>query len=153
MKGLAEFRNRIFVHCIVIAIAAELISLAIIGADIGFLAGIAIGTFITMINFNIMVWSAKRMLERQSKGPVVGGYFIRMPIYGVIFYLCLMISGHCAIACVIGFLSLHVSIMLIYGIESRMPGAKKNPLNDWTEPKKWRDPSEWEDDDDDFKDF
>lgn len=153
MKDLAKFRNRIFIHCVLTAAAAELISLPVIGADLKFLAGIAAGTFITMINFNILILSAKRMMTSRKKGPVVGGYFIRMPIYGIVFYLCLRISGRCAVACVIGFITLHLSLIIIYGIESRLPGAKKNPLNSWTEPKKWKDPSSWDDEDDDYKDF
>ena len=153
MKDLIEFKNRIFVHCVILAAVAELVSLAVIGPDGRFAAGIAAGTFITVINFNILAFSAVRMLEKQSKGPVVGGYFVRMPIYGAVFYLCLKWGWNCAVGCIIGFITLHVSILIIYGIESRLPGARKNPLNSWTEPKKWRDPSEWDDEDDDFKDF
>lgn len=153
MEDLAKFKNQIYVHCGIIAVVSEIVPLFIIGFDVKFLTGIIAGTFITMINFNILMWSARKMLQNQSKGPVVGGYFIRMPIYGVSFFFCLKWSGYCAIGCVIGFITLAISILIIYGIESRLPGAKKNPLNSWTQPKEWRDPSEWEDEEDDYKDF
>ena len=152
MDDLKRFRDRIFIHCGIVAAAAELISVPFIGWALRFLLGMVVGTTVTIVNFIILIAFARRMLQLESKGQVVGGYFIRMLVYGVAFYLCLKIGKYCAIAAAIGFFTLHISSVIIYGIETNLPGAPKNPLNSWTEPKKWRDPSEWEDDDD-FSDF
>jgi len=153
MEGLSKFKKEIFRTCIVIACLAEAVSLLLHGFDKTFLMGIVLGTAVTIMNFNILVLSAEKMAQTKKKGPVVGGYFLRLPIYGAVFYLCLRISTAAAIACAVGFVSLHMSIAWLYGIRTLLPGAKKNPLNDWDKPKKWRDPSEWEDEDDEYKDL
>lgn len=152
MDDLKEFKNRIFIHCGIIALGAELISMLVTGWNLRFLIGIVVGTIVTILNFNILIIFARRTLRLESKGQLVGGYFVRMLVYGAAFYLCLKGGMHCAIGSAIGFFTLHISIVVIYGIEANLPGAKKNPLNSWTTPKKWRDPSEWEDDDD-YSDF
>jgi hypothetical protein len=152
-NDLKSFCGRIFLHCAALAAIAELVSLPVIGRELPFLIGLIGGTLTTMLNFRILVWSAERMLDLHSRGPVIGGYFLRLPIYGVVFFFSLRLGAHCATACVIGFLTLHLSILIIYGLESHLPGARKNPLNSWTEPRQWRDPSEWEEDDDDYTDL
>lgn len=153
MSDLLNFKNRIFLHCLALAIVVELISLPIIGWQWNFLVGILAGTVTTVVNFILLVAFAERMLAILEKKVVVGGYFIRMLIYGVVFVLSLQLGMYAAVGTAIGFFTLHLSIMIIFGIESNLPGAKKNPLNSWTEPKEWNDLSDWGDDDDDYSDF
>ena len=145
-----KFRNQILKYCMIIAVITELVSLLIEGPDIKFFCGLAVGTAVTMFNFGILALSAVKLTEKHSKAPVVAGYFIRLPIYGAAFYFCLMAGKMSAIGCVLGFVTLHIAIMYIYGIKSRLPGADKNPLNDWKEPKQWNDLSQWDDEDDDW---
>jgi len=153
MEDLRKFKIQIYRYCIIIAAVIQLISIIVLGLDRVFTNCLILGTIVTIINFNILVYSAARLMQTKSKGPVVGGYFVRLPIYGIVFHICLKMGLQGAIGCVLGFITLHISMIYIYGIKSRFPGAKKNPLNSWTEPKKWRSPSEWEDEDDDSNDF
>lgn len=151
MEGLKAFKRRILIHCVAIGVICEIGFVIARGFHLWDLLGIAIGTVTTMINFVFLVWSGKALVATKRKAPVIWAYFIRLPIYGMVFYLCLRLGGKWgALGCAVGFVTLALSIMVIYGIESHLPGAKKNPLNDWTEPKKWRDPSEWDDEDDDW---
>lgn len=153
MSDLLKFKNRIFLHCLALAVVVEIISLPIIGWQWRFLAGILAGAVTTVINFSLLVAFAERMLAISDKKVVVGGYFIRMLIYGAVFVLGIQLGMYAAIGVAIGFFTLHLSIMIIFGIESNLPGAKKNPLNSWTEPKEWNDLSDWGDEDDDYSDF
>lgn len=150
MASFLKFRNQIFMHSIIIAVLMELISLAVLGISSKFLLGLVAGTAVTIVNFTILERSAVKLMQKQSKGPVVAGYFLRLPIYGAVFYACLMAGLRSAVGCALGFVTLPLALMYLYGIKSRFPGAEKNPLNDWTEPKEWNDPSAWDDDEDDW---
>ncbi len=149
MEGLNAFKKRILVHCPVIALAAGIVFTAVKGFHPWILLGLIIGTLTAMVNFAMLVKAGQALVALKSKGPVVGAYFIRLPIYGIIFFICVKLGGlYAAMGCGIGFLTIPLAIAIIYGIEIHLPGAKKNPLNDWTEPKEWNDPDEWDDDDD-----
>lgn len=150
MGSLSKFGKQIFKYSMIIAVIMELGSLIPLGPDARFLLGLVAGTAITMVNFVILEISAVQLMQKNSGAPVVTGYFIRMVTYGIVFYLCIKVSIICAIGCGVGFLTLPLSMMYLYGIKSRFPGAEKNPLNDWTEPKEWKDPSEWDDEEDDW---
>lgn len=151
MEELTAFRRQIERRCLMAAGAGELISLPVAGFDVFFFIGILAGTAVTILCFRLLIRSAGQMMADHSKKPVVGGYFLRMAIYGVGFWLCLHGGARCAVGCAIGFLTLHIAMMIRYGIESRLPGAPVNPLNSWTGEKQWRDLSEWDDDDDGWK--
>lgn len=148
MASFLKFRNQIFKYSIIVAIIMELVSVIFIGLSTKFLLGMVVGTAVTLLNFSILERSSEMLMKKNSTGPMVGGYFIRMPIYGVAFYLCLRAGLYCAVACGLGFVTLPVALLYIYGIKSRFPGAEKNPLNDWKEPKEWNDLSDAEDEDD-----
>jgi hypothetical protein len=150
MTAYKKFTKQIFKYCIIIAVIIELIGIIVLGFESKFLFGILAGTGTTILNFAILEASAIKLMQKHSQGPVVAGYFIRLPIYGVVFYFCLKAGIPCAAACALGFLTLPLSMLYVYGIRSRFPGAEKNPLNDWTQPKKWRDLSEFDDEDDDW---
>lgn len=150
MTSFMKFRNQIFKYSILIAVVMELISLVVLGVSSKFLLGLVSGTAVTIVNFTILERSAAKLMQKKSKGPVVAGYFIRLPIYGIVFYICLRAGLRSAVGCALGFVTLPLALMYIYGIKSRFPGAEKNPLNDWTEPKEWNDPSEWDDEEDDW---
>lgn len=150
MSSFLKFRNQIFMHSIIIAVLMELVSLAVLGISSKFLLGLVAGTAVTIVNFTILERSAVKLMQKQSKGPVVAGYFLRLPIYGVVFYACLMAGLRSAVGCALGFITLPLALMYLYGIKSRFPGAEKNPLNDWTEPKEWNDASAWDDEEDDW---
>jgi ATP synthase I chain len=150
MASFLKFRNQIFKYSILVAIIMEVVSFAVFGLSSKFLLGLVAGTAVTIVNFTILERSAAKLVQKNSKGPVVAGYFLRLPIYGVVFYVCLMAGMRSAIGCALGFVTLPLALIYIYGIKSRFPGAEKNPLNDWTEPKEWNDSSDWDDDDDDW---
>ena len=153
MESFTKFRRQIVKYIIIVAAIMELSSLIFHGVDSKFLLGLIAGTAVTVVNFTILELSAVKLMETRSSGPVVAGYFIRLPIYGVVFYFCIRAGISSAISCGLGFVTLPLALMYLYGIKSRFPGAEKNPLNDWTEPKEWNQWDEDDDEDDDWNTF
>lgn len=152
MGEYKKFRNKVIVGELVTGLFFAAISIPIIGLDGHFLFGLFLGTIVTVLNFILLVITGVKLMEVQSRAPVVLGYFGRLVIYGIAFFICIKIDLMTGLGCGISFMTLPVAILFIYGIFSRFPGAKKNPLNDWTEPKEWNDLSQW-DEDDESKDF
>ena len=79
---------------------------------------------------------------------VVSLFIIGPNVYGAVFFICIKASLPCGFGCGIGFVTIHFGIMFLYGIVYKFIKKKKNPLNDWTEPKEWNDLSVYDDEDD-----
>lgn len=148
MKDLSEFKNQIIKYGIIIAAAIAVISFFFLGYK--FLWGLLAGTAVACFNFNLIVITGRNVAKTGRRASVVGGYFIRMPIYGIVFYLCIRSSLLAAAGCGVGFLTVPLAIFYIYGIRSKFPGARKNPLNESDTPRTWRDLDEddWDEEDD-----
>lgn len=155
MMNASFFKLRIQVlqHTLAAAALMGLVSLLVHGFDARLLLGLAAGTATNVVNYGILERSVLALMDKNSRVRVVAGYFIGLPIYGVVFYLCLRAGAPSAVGCALGFLTLQLALIYLFGIRSLFPGAPKNPLNDWTEPKQWRDPSEWEDGEDEKDDW
>ena len=151
MTNLSEFKREIIKYTILTALVAEVISLLVTGIDSWFAGGLIVGTAVTIFNFHLLVLSGEKVMEVQKAMPVVGGYFVRLVIYGVVFFLATRFGFSAAVGCAVGYITLHVAIMFTYLIVYGLFKKKKNPLNDWTEPKKWNDLSIYDDEDDDWK--
>lgn len=153
IASFMKLKGRVLLHCMAAAVLIELISLAFHGFDSRFLLGLVAGTGTTVLNYGSLERSVLALMDKNSRVRAVTGYFLRLPVYGLVFYLCLRAGPSSAVGCVLGFLTLQLALFYLFGIRSFFPGAPKNPLNDWTEPKKWRDPSEWEEGEDDEDDW
>lgn len=149
MTSFMKFRNQAVKYSIIVAVIMELGSLFVLGFSTKFLLGLLAGTATSIVNFTILERSAQGLMQTNSKVPVVAGYFLRLPIYGLVFYACLMSGTRSVIGCALGFVTLPLALIYIYGIKSWFPGAEKNPLNDWTEPKEWKDSADWDDEEKD----
>jgi len=150
VTSLKEFRNEIIIYAIVMAAVAEVVSLFIIGPSVMFPAGLAVGTAVSIIGFIILVKTGETLMEESKKSPILFGYIVRLFLYGVSFFVCIKLSLQCGCGCGIGFVTIHFGIMFLYGIVYKFIKKKKNPLNDWTEPKEWNDLSIYDDEDDDW---
>lgn len=150
MTDLTEFKSDIVKCVLIVAAIAEIISLPILGFSLLFTAGLIVGTAVTILNFVLLVKAGEKVMEAKRAMPMVGGYFVRLVIYGVFFVAAVKVGMHAAIGCAVGFVCLHVGIMVTYLIVYGLFKKKKNPLNDWTEPKEWNDLSVYDDEDDDW---
>ena len=148
MTSLKEFRNEIIIYGLVMAAVAEVVSLFIIGPSVLVAVGLAAGTAVSVIGFIILVRTGETLMEESRKAPILLGYIVRLVLYGAVFFICIKASLPCGFRCGIGFVTIHFGIMFLYGIVYKFIRKKKNPLNDWTEPKEWNDLSVYDDEDD-----
>ena len=149
MGDLKSFKKEILLSALGMAILGEIVSLFVYRPSLWFAAGLAAGTATTIGCFLILTRTGAITEITKKSGVVVLGYFARMLLYGAVFFICIKIKVPCGFGCLVGFVSLHFGILVLYGIVYRFM-KKKNPLNDWTEPKDWKDLSIYDDEDDDW---
>lgn len=149
MGDLKSFKKEILLSALGMAILGEIVSLFVYRPSLWFAAGLAAGTATTIGCFLILTRTGAITEITKKSGVVVLGYFARMLLYGAVFFICIKIKVPCGFGCLVGFVSLHFGILVLYGIVYRFM-KKKNPLNDWTEPKEWKDLSIYDDEDDDW---
>lgn len=152
VTDLKSFRNEIIIYGLVMAGVAEVVSLFVIGPSIMFPIGLAVGTAVSIIGFIILVRTGRDLMENKKKSPILLGYIVRIVLYAATFMICIKLSLQCGFGCGIGFVTIHFGIMFLYGIVYKFIKKKKNPLNDWIEPKQWNDLSVYDDEDDDWPD-
>ncbi|MDO5491016.1 MAG: hypothetical protein Q4F96_01265 [Bacillota bacterium] len=150
MGDWGSFKKEILLSALGMAVFAEILSLIVYKPSLWFAAGLAAGTATTVGCFLILVRTGTLTEISKKGGPVVGGYFSRMILYGIVFFLCIKLRISCGFGCLAGFLTLHFGILILYGIVYRFFRKKKNPLNDWIEPKEWNDFSIYDDEEDDW---
>lgn len=148
VTDLRDFRNEIILWALIMAAVAEVASLIVIGWDVKFLLGLAVGTAVSVAGIFILVSTGQTLMTTKKKSPILLGYLGRLILYGVTFFICIRISLACGVGCVAGFVTLHFGIMFLYGIVYKFFKKKKNPLNDWTEPKQWNDLSQYDEEED-----
>ena len=150
MEDLGSFKKEILLAALGVAVFAEIVSLIVYKPSLWFAAGLAAGTATTMGCFLILAGTGMLTEITKKGGTIVLSYFARMLLYGVVFFICIKIRVPCGFGCLVGFVSLHFGILILYGIVYRFFRKKKNPLNDWTEPKEWNDLSIYDDEEDDW---
>ncbi len=128
MAGLTEFRNEIIRNTWLMALAAEVISLPVIGFQPAFTCALVLGTAITVMNFILLVSAGEKVMDVKRAGPMVGSYFVRLAIYGAGFFIAIKFGLYAAVGCAAGYVT----------------------LNDWTEPQEWNDLSIYDEEDEDW---
>jgi hypothetical protein len=116
-RELTAFKNRIFFHGLAVALIFEAGSLIFLGFDVGFAYGLVLGTAISVVNFNILVFTSKKVLRDGRAWMSFAGYLVRLTIYGFAFYMALRVSYAAAIGAALGFTTLAVAIFYIHGFK------------------------------------
>ncbi|MGL4483393.1 MAG: hypothetical protein ACRCUS_00430 [Anaerovoracaceae bacterium] len=122
---MSEFKNKIFLFALGIAILGLIVSFFIIGVDIRFILGLGMGLAVAILNFNILAFVNEKMLSGQGAYVAVG-YVARFAIYGGVFIIAVKNSLQMAAGCGIGFLTIQMSIFILFGI---LPSIKKKQEN------------------------
>lgn len=150
LTDINEVRNEIIIYGLMMAAAVEIVSFFIIGFSLMFLLGLLIGTGVSVLGFIILMRTGKSLMEVRSRFPILLGYMLRLVMYAVSFLFCIKLSLQCGCGCGLGFVTIHFGILFLYGIVYRFIKKKKNPLNDWSEPKQWNDFSVYDEEEDDW---
>jgi small basic protein len=126
-KDLSAFKNRIFFHGILAALIVEAGSLPFLGFDPGFAYGLALGTAVSIVNFNILVYLSRRLLNSGRAWIGFSNYLVRLAVYGFAFYTALRVSLIAALGAALGFLTLKLAIYYVHGFKAprRDPSEKR----------------------------
>jgi hypothetical protein len=122
-------------YCYSIIAAAIIMagSLPIIGWNPLFAYGLALGTCIAVVNYNILVFSSKAALDRgRGVGLIIIGYTLRMAIYGGVFLFSYRTDTVSGIATLLGYLTVKLGMFYKYGFRPGFSGKRygKGQLKD-----------------------
>ena len=117
MNNLTSFKLDIFKYTLVAAALFEAGSLPILGFDIKYSYGLALGVCISVISFNILLFISKKVLATGKKFMAPLGYLLRLPIYGFAFYVSMKVGTISGIACLLGFFTVTLSMIYVHGIK------------------------------------
>ena len=95
---------------------AELISLLVLGPNILFPYGLAIGACVAIVNLSVISVTINQAIERGKKGPVIWGFILRVVLYGGAFWLAVTTSGVSGVGAAIGFLLPRITLYIRYGL-------------------------------------
>ena len=125
MSDLTSFKNKIFLHAIIIMGIIEVISLPFLGLDVKFGYGLLLGTCISIVNFNILAITLNRALQNGNKLLVILSYFLRLAIYGFALISAFKVSNQAGLACILGFLTVKLAIYYLHGFKAKFSKDRK----------------------------
>lgn len=140
---LKRLANSLYGYSICAAIIIEIGSLLFIGWNPKFTYGLALGTCIAIVNYNLLILSSKAILEKK-RGMSLGfiGYLVRLTIYGGVFLMSYRVGIVSGIATLFGYFTIKLGIFYLYGFKPGFASRKyeKKNLNDldsdqWAEEK------------------
>ena len=145
VREVSEFKGKIIKWSLVITVIIGVLSLFFLGFDKHFFLGLFLGVLVTILNFNLLVWQGLSLTGvKKPRAASYFGYFIRLLLYGFVFYLTIRISYLCGFGALLGFLSQKIAIFFVYMILPKFAKKEENP----GPPKQYRDLSgeEWPED-------
>lgn len=114
---LMQDKKITYIYAISAAMLMQLLSLPFLGPDIRFSYGLAFGTVVAIINHRILEKAGEWALIRgRGAGLIVVGYMVRLAIYGGAFLYALQLGTASGIACLLGFMTLKLGFICVYGI-------------------------------------
>ncbi|MDR3295150.1 MAG: ATP synthase subunit I [Clostridiales Family XIII bacterium] len=125
VKELSAFKNQIFIGAVIVALIFEAGSLLFLGLDKGFAYGLALGTSISIVNFNILAFTLKSVLANGNKVMAFVSYFFRLCIYGFTFYVALKSSLASGAGAALGFVAIKISIYYLHGFRGLRRSRKE----------------------------
>ena len=119
------FKNQILGYSLIVAGIAWLVSLIFLRIDVQFLYGLALGTFVSFVNLNILIYTSKLVLRKRKPAVASLGLVLRLCIYGAVFYVAFRVSVVAGIGCLMGFLTQKIAIVYIYGVKAKYSVGRK----------------------------
>jgi hypothetical protein len=127
-KGVREitaFKNRIFIYGILTAVIFEAGSLFFLGFNRDFAYGLALGTAIAIVNFNILAFTLQMVIANGKKWLMLASYMMRLCIYGFAFYMAATIGYVAAAGTALGFVTLKIAIYYLHGFRAKFSKGRK----------------------------
>lgn len=120
MNKLLEFTKNIYKYAIICGAIFEIISVIVIGLNMKFAYGLAIGTLIAIFNFSLMSFVFNKMLNEKNIGLSILGYIIRLGLSAAVIIVTLKIDIICAVGALLGLLTIKISIFYLHGIKNKL---------------------------------
>lgn len=108
---LIYFKKRIGITAILITVLTEICSLFIMGIDLRFAVGLAVGVIISIVNFEILVSFSRKVLIYRNSSKSTIQFVFRMILFAITFLICAKVSMACGIGWIIGMISHKVGIV------------------------------------------
>lgn len=125
MNDIITFKNRIFLYGVIISLLCALISIIFIGVNVQFLYGLALGTSIAIVNFQLLAFTLKKVLGGLGAYLAFVGYLFRLMIYGGAFYASMRIGLNSGMGTLFGFMTLKIAIYYLYGFRAKFSTNRK----------------------------
>lgn len=120
MNKLLEFTKNIYKYAIICSAIFEIVSVIVIGLNMKFTYGLAIGTLIAIFNFSLMSFVFNKMLSEKNIGLSILGYIIRLGLSAAVIIVTLKIDIICAVGALLGLLTIKISIFYLHGIKNKL---------------------------------
>jgi len=125
-NDLKAFRLQIIKYTIIIAVILGACSIPFLGFDAALLCGLLAGTAVSVLSLFMMVAMSEKVAASGQKWLSSLGYVIRLPIYGVVFLVCIKLGGFfTGIACLIGFMTGMMAVIYLHGIKAKFSKDRK----------------------------
>ena len=127
MKKPDTFKLQIYKYALITAALMAVIGLPLFGTGVQYVQyayGLLFGASISIISFNILLLMSKKVLSSGKKQWAPIGYLLRLPLYGVAFYLCVRLSLTAGIACILGFMTTPLAMIYVHGIKAKFSNTK-----------------------------
>jgi len=123
---LKTFRFQITKYTVIITVIIAVCSVPVLGVDVPFLGGLLAGMLVSIGSFIILFAISAMVLTSGNKWMASFGYLMRLPVYGLVFYIVMKTGGLLAgIACLIGFLTTNFSMIYVHGIKAKFSAGSK----------------------------
>ncbi len=131
MEDLTAFKNKIVLHMVkvtlifeaVAAIVIAIISFAgygnLVRLEILFAYGLALGTCISILNFNVLAFTLNRIFLTGKSALAGLSYFLRLIIYGGAFFFAMNTSYLVGLGCALGFATSKIAIYHLHGLKPK----------------------------------
>ena len=124
-EDLRKFRLHVYLYALIAAMIFGVGGLPFVGIDLRYFYGLLFGVCISFISFGILLFVSGMVLKTGRKFLATMGYFIRLPIYGFTFYMCMRVGVVAGIGCVIGFMAVPAAMIYVYGIKAKLSKGNK----------------------------
>lgn len=117
-NGPRKSINGLYGYSVLAAAIIELGSLPLIGWNPLFIYGLALGTCVAIVNYNILVLLSQKALDMgRGISLAVVGYIVRLGIYGGVFLLSYKTGTVSGIATLLGYMTIKLSMFYVYGFK------------------------------------
>ena len=126
MGDLKKFQLETLKYTLIAAALFEAGSIPVLKFSIEYLCGLTAGTCISVLSFSMLLYTSAKVLNSGQKWLSTIGYLVRLPMYGIVFYLCMRFGGLiCGVASLLGFFTGTAALIYANGLKPKFSKRQK----------------------------